>query len=215
MRLLLIAVSLANVLFAARGVCMPLSDPGPHITQGWGQVVRLRHLFATRSGLHLLISGDGQIRGSADQSVHSLLEIRPVDLGSVVFIGVATSHFLCMGGDGTLYSSLTYSPDDCTFREHILADGHSVYTSAAHGVLLSLGGLQQGQRGQRGQRGSHRGVPALAQFLPRINTLDQTSSPRPEAPSPPGAAQTDAPPDAMDSYGKLSQIIHSPSFHKR
>ncbi|CAN9506870.1 unnamed protein product [Ophioblennius macclurei] len=209
MRLLLITVSIVNVLFAAGGVCMPLSDPGPHITHGWGQVVRFRHLFATRTGLHLLISGDGQIRGSGDQSRHSLLEIRPVDLGSVVLMGVESSHFLCMEGDGTLYSSLSYSREDCTFREHILPDGHSIYTSATHGVLLSLGSRQQRLQGL------HRGVTALAQFLPRISTLDQTSSPRADAPLPPSTAQTDAPVDVMDSFGKLSQIIHSPSFHKR
>ncbi|KAM7406606.1 hypothetical protein PAMP_000976 [Pampus punctatissimus] len=204
-------VSVVNLLFAVGVVCMPLSDQGPHIAHGWGQVVRLRHLYAVRPGQHILISGDGQIYGSADQTLYSLLEIRPVDPGCVVIRGVATARFLCIEGDGRLYSSHTYSRDDCTFREQILPDGYNIYVSDRHGALLSLGNHRQRLQGR------DRGVPALAQFLPRISTLDQTSSPALEVPYQPGqsTAQTEEPVDTMDSFGKLSQIIHSPSFHKR
>ncbi|XP_070765993.1 fibroblast growth factor 19 [Enoplosus armatus] len=211
MLLLVVAASVANVFFAVGVVCMPLSDRGPHVAHGWGQVVRLRHLYAARPGLHLLISGDGRIHGSADQTLYSLLEIRPVDPGCVAIRGVATARFLCMEGDGRLYSSHTYSRDDCTFREQILPDGYNVYASDRHGALLSLGNHRQRLQGR------DRGVPALAQFLPRISTLDQASSPGLGVPDPVGqsAAQTEEPVDTMDSFGKLSQIIHSPSFHKR
>ncbi|KAM7423549.1 hypothetical protein PAMA_000074 [Pampus argenteus] len=204
-------VSVANLLFAVGVVCMPLSDQGPNIAHGWGQVVRLRHLYAVRPGLHILISGDGHIYGSADQTLYSLLEIRPVNPGCVVIRGVATARFLCIEGDGRLYSSHTYSRDDCTFREQILPDGYNIYVSDRHGALLSLGNHRQRLQGR------DRGVPALAQFLPRISTLDQTSSPALEVPYQPGqsTAQTEEPVDTMDSFGKLSQIIHSPSFHKR
>lgn len=71
MLLLVVTVSIANVFFAAGVVCIPLSDQGPHINHGWDQVVRLRHLYAARPGLHLLISGDGQIHGSAFQTLYS------------------------------------------------------------------------------------------------------------------------------------------------
>lgn len=71
MLLLVVTVSVANMFFAGGVVCMPLSDQGPHIAHGWGQVIRLRHLYAARPGLHLLISGDGQIGGSADQTLYS------------------------------------------------------------------------------------------------------------------------------------------------
>ncbi|XP_044210701.1 fibroblast growth factor 19 isoform X1 [Thunnus albacares] len=214
----LVTVSVANLFFAMGLVCMPLSDQGPHIDHGWGQVVRFRHLYAARPGLHLLISGDGQIHGSADQTQHSLLEIRPVDQGCVVIRGVAAAQFLCIEGDGRLYSSVrisydkhTYSRDDCTFREQILPDGYNIYVSDRHGAMLSLGNHRQRLQGR------DRGVPALAQFLPRISTLDQASSPALEVPNQPGqnVAQTEEPVDTMDSFGKLSQIIHSPSFHKR
>ncbi|XP_023281341.1 fibroblast growth factor 19 [Seriola lalandi dorsalis] len=209
--MLLLTVYVVNAFFAAAVVCMPLSDQGPHIDHGWTQVVRLRHLYAARPGLHLLISGDGQIHGSTVQTLHSLLEIRPVDPGCVAIRGVATARFLCIEGDGSLYSSHTYSRDDCSFREQILPDGYNIYISDRHGALLSLGNQRQRLQGR------DRGVPALAQFLPRISTLDQTSSSGLDIPDQPrqSAAQTEEPVDTMDSFGKLSQIIHSPSFHKR
>lgn len=71
MLLLLITVCVANVLFASGVLCVPLGDHGPHLDHGWGQVVRLRHLYAARPGLHLLIGVDGQVRGSAEQTMHS------------------------------------------------------------------------------------------------------------------------------------------------
>nr|XP_046239086.1 fibroblast growth factor 19 [Scatophagus argus] len=198
--------SAVTMFFSVGVLCMPLLDQAPHIAHGWGQVVRLRHLYAARPGLHLLISEDGQIHGSADQTLYSLLEIRPVDTGCVVIRGAATARFLCIEGDGTLYSSHSYSRDDCTFREQILPDGYNIYTSERHGALLSLGDHRQRLQGQ------DRGVPALAQFLPRISILDQTSYPDHSRQS---AAETEEPMDTMDSFGKLSQIIHSPSFHER
>lgn len=106
----------------------------------------------------------------------------------------------------------TYSKDDCTFREHILPDGYNIYISDTQGALLSLGNQRQRLQGR------DRGVPALAQFLPRISTLDQAAfAPGWDTPEQPehSTAQTEQPVDAMDSFGKLSQIIHSPSFHKR
>ncbi|KAF3686984.1 Fibroblast growth factor 19 [Channa argus] len=211
MLLLVLTLSIANIFLDTGVVCMPLLDQGPHISQGWSQVVRLRHLYAARPGLHLLISADGQIHGSPAQTLHSLLEIRPVDLGHVVIRGVATERFLCIEGDGTLYSSPIYSKDDCTFREQILPDGYNIYVSDKHTVLLSLGNTRQRMQGR------DRGVPALAQFLPRISTLDQASSAGLDVTDQSGLSttQTEEPGDTMDSFGKLSQIIDSPSFHKR
>lgn len=106
---------------------------------------------------------------------------------------------------------LSYSRDDCTFREQILPDGYNVYVSDRHHVLLSLGNHRQRLQGR------DRGVPALAQFLPRISTVDQASAFGLDVPEQAGrsAAQTGEPADVMDSFGKLSQMIHSPSFHKR
>ncbi|XP_076595412.1 fibroblast growth factor 19 [Chaetodon auriga] len=211
MLLLVVTVSIANMFFSIGVVGTPLSDQGPHIAHSWSQVVRLRHLYSARPGLHLLISGDGQIQGSVDQTLYSLLEIRPVDPGCVAIRGAATARFLCIEGDGRLYSSHTYSRDDCAFREQILPNGYNIYVSDRHGALLSLGNYRQRMQGR------DRGIPALAQFLPRISTLDQASYTGLDVLDQTGQStdQTEEPVNTMDSFGKLFQIIHSPSFHKR
>uniref|UniRef100_A0A3Q1JH96 Uncharacterized protein n=1 Tax=Anabas testudineus TaxID=64144 RepID=A0A3Q1JH96_ANATE len=201
------------LFFDAGIVCMALPEQGPHINHGWDQVVRLRHLYAARPGLHLLINANGQIHGSEAQTLHSLLEIRPVDSGCVVIRGVATERFLCIEGDGTLYSSVRFQYDketnDCTFREKILSDGYNIYVSDKHRVLLSLGNHRQRLQGR------DRGVPALAQFLPRFSTLDQSLTPGLEVPGEPGQNTAETEEEPVDTFGKLYQIIHSPSFHKR
>ncbi|XP_068457692.1 fibroblast growth factor 19 [Clinocottus analis] len=200
MLLLALSLSTANMLLLGV-VCAPLSD----------RPVRLTHLYSSRPGLHLLIAEDGQVHGSAQQTPYSLLEIWPVDPGCVVIRGAATARFLCIQSDGRLFSSQTFSRDDCRFREQILPDGYSVYVSDAHGALLSLGNQRQRLQGR------DRGVPALAQFLPRAGDADRTSAPGPDVPE--RLQQSTAPPeepvDSMDSFGKLSQVIHSPSFHRR
>ncbi|XP_068175247.1 fibroblast growth factor 19 [Antennarius striatus] len=208
MLLLLVTVTVAVLFLSVRTDCMPLLDQKPLAAHGWGQVVRLRHLYAARTGLHLLISGDGQVHGSADQTLYSLLEIRPVDPGCVVIRGAATARFLCMERDGRLYSSPTYSRDDCTFREQILPDGYNIYVSNRYGAPLSLGNHRQRLQGR------DRGVPALAQFLPRISILDMSPFSRLDTDDPPEQT-TPQMEDAMETFGQLSQIIHSPSFNKR
>lgn len=92
MLLFVVAVSIANMFFSVEVVCIPLSDHGPHIAHGWGQVVRLRHLYAARPGLHLLIGGDGQIHGSADQTLHSKSSISSRALKSWRLWWLSVSH---------------------------------------------------------------------------------------------------------------------------
>ncbi|XP_047219596.1 fibroblast growth factor 19 [Girardinichthys multiradiatus] len=209
MLLLVFIVCIASELFTLRVFCMPMMDQGPHISHGWGQVVRLLHLYAAKPGLHLLITEDGQIHGSADQTLYSLLEIRPVGPGHVVIRGVATTRFLCIEINGRLYTSQTYTKTDCTFREQILADGYNIYTSDGHGAILSLGNTQQRLHGL------DQGLPALARFLPRENTLQQSIPTGLEVPDQLIPEQEEETVDTVASFGKLSQIIHSPSFHKR
>lgn len=104
----------------------------------------------------------------------------------------------------------TYSKDDCTFREQILPDGYSVYISVRHKALISLGNHRQQLKGEGWN------VPTLAQFLPRISTLDQDFNAGPGTEKPGhAAAPVVEPVDAVGSFGMISQIIQSPSFHKR
>jgi len=74
MLLLVVTLSIAN-MFLAVVVCLPLADPGPHLAHSWGQLVRLTHLYSARPGVHLLISEDGQIHGSAHQTPYSKSDI--------------------------------------------------------------------------------------------------------------------------------------------
>ncbi|KAG7279953.1 hypothetical protein CRUP_009928 [Coryphaenoides rupestris] len=73
---------------------MPLSDEGPYLSNGWGQVVRLRHLYAARHGLHLLISGDGRVHGSAGQTPHK--QILPD--GYNIYISEKHNTLVSLGG---------------------------------------------------------------------------------------------------------------------
>ncbi|XP_051919997.1 fibroblast growth factor 19 [Hippocampus zosterae] len=204
-------ILVANLFVVVAFVDIALSNMESPLHNSWSEPVRFRHLYAARAGVHLMIHEDGRILSSADQSLHSLLEIRPVDPGCIVIRGIETAQFLCMHGDGKLYSSHVYSGDDCTFREQIMPDGYSIYISVRHGVLLSLGNHR------RRLQGRDSGVPALAQFLPRISTVDQSSTPalQPLFHTTQDASQTEKSLDMVESFGVLARIIHSPSFHKR
>ncbi|XP_072321848.1 fibroblast growth factor 19 isoform X1 [Eucyclogobius newberryi] len=185
--------------------CTHMAEREVDATHGWAQVVRRRHLYAAKTGLHLQISADGQVHGSVDQSAYSLLEIRAVSPGCVALRGVASNRFLCLREDSTLYAANSYTKADCSFREQVQADGYSVYSSDTHGLLLSLGSQRH--------RSRERGAPALAQFLPRLSTLEGLAQP-----CLPRSAPTTPPQRILkqtELIGKLSQIIHSPSFHER
>ena len=90
-----VAVSFAHVLFTVGVVCRPLADEGPYLAHGWGQVVRLRHLYAARRGLHLLISGDGRVGGSTEQTPNSEYLLIP-SASIVQFTQVCTVQFTCL-----------------------------------------------------------------------------------------------------------------------
>ncbi|KAK7169775.1 hypothetical protein R3I94_000115 [Phoxinus phoxinus] len=188
---------------------LPLPDSGPHLANDWGEAVRFRHLYAARRGLHLQIHTDGHISGSRMQSSDSLVEISPVDTGTVAIKGVASSRFLCMDRRGKLYGSHTYSKEGCSFLERIQPDGYNIYISSNYGVLVSLAKLH-----------SHDGTTA-SQFLPMVNTLSQDPTERhsgeQRSPAGPGQGhQLGLQIDSMDPFGMMSQIvIQSPSFNKR
>lgn len=77
MLLFVFILCIAGERFTLGVFCMPVMDQGPHVTHGWGQVVRLLHLYSAKPGLHLLISEDGQIHGSADQTLYSKSKSNP------------------------------------------------------------------------------------------------------------------------------------------
>lgn len=71
MLLIMVTIIFASLFLFTGVFSLPLMDQETHFAQGWGQVVRLRHLYAANPGLHLLITEDGLIQGSADQTLYS------------------------------------------------------------------------------------------------------------------------------------------------
>ncbi|MBN3308655.1 fibroblast growth factor 19 [Amia ocellicauda] len=214
-----ITISVANLYLALVGHCLPLPDPGPHISNGWGKPVRFRHLYsAHRHGLlsyHLQINQDGRVDGTIAQSPYSLLEIRPVDTGFVVIKGVASSQYLCMEENGKLYGSHIYAKDDCSFIERILPDGYNVYESEKYKTAVSLSSAKQRLQAK------DRGLPPLSQFLPMVSTIpvepmDGDMEDFGQASDQEQGALSPLETDSMDPFGNLSRIfMQSPSFHIR
>ncbi|KAL8169738.1 UNVERIFIED_CONTAM: hypothetical protein K2H54_056380 [Gekko kuhli] len=68
-------LALVGLCFAMVARSLPLTDAGPHVNYGWGEPVRLRHLYtASRHGLFSLflrINGDGRVDGTGTQSLHN------------------------------------------------------------------------------------------------------------------------------------------------
>lgn len=69
------ALVLAALWLAATGRPLVLSDAGPHLHYGWGEPIRLRHLYATSahglSHCFLRIRTDGTVDCERSQSAHS------------------------------------------------------------------------------------------------------------------------------------------------
>lgn len=69
------ALVLAGLWLASAGVPLALSDAGPHVHYGWGESIRLRHLYTAGphgpSSCFLRIRADGAVDCARGQSVHS------------------------------------------------------------------------------------------------------------------------------------------------
>ncbi|XP_036163162.1 fibroblast growth factor 21 [Myotis myotis] len=188
-------VPVLAVLLGA-GQALPIRDSSPLLQFG-GQV-RQRYLYtddAQETEAHLEIRADGSVVGSARRSPESLLELKALKPGVIQILGVKTSRFLCQGPDGTLYGSLRFDPEACSFRELLLEDGYNVYRSEARGLPLRL---------------PHGDLPPWgpARFLPLPGLP-------PAPPEPPGGLAP-APPD-VGSSDPLSMVWpssqgHSPSY---
>lgn len=69
------ALALLGLVAAAAARSLPLPDAGPHVNYGWGEPIRLRHLYtASKHGLFscfLRIGADGRVDAAGSQSPHS------------------------------------------------------------------------------------------------------------------------------------------------
>ncbi|CAM9724019.1 unnamed protein product [Lampetra fluviatilis] len=141
---LLASVATPRVARAApRPPPRPARDSSPHLDNGWGGQVRLRHLYtASRSqpawAAHLRLRDDGRVDGVERQSAHSLLEMKAVARGVVVIRGLKSRRYLCMDPKGRLYGQVSFDEVDCTFRESLLPDGYNLYRGGTHHAVVSL-----------------------------------------------------------------------------
>ncbi|XP_063294036.1 fibroblast growth factor 19 [Pelobates fuscus] len=146
---------------------MPLLDAGPHVHNGWGEAIRIRHLYTARKhgqeSYYLRINDDGRVDGERHQSAHSLLEIRAVAVGVVAIKGYHNSLYLCMGTDGKLYGMPIFSTEDCSFEEELLPDGYNMYKSSKYGIAVSL------SKDKQRQQYKGKGYLQLSHFLPVIS----------------------------------------------
>lgn len=69
------ALILAGLWLASAGGPLALSDAGPHVHYGWGESIRLRHLYTSGphgpSSCFLRIRADGTVDCARGQSAHS------------------------------------------------------------------------------------------------------------------------------------------------
>ncbi|XP_004441139.1 PREDICTED: fibroblast growth factor 19 [Ceratotherium simum simum] len=207
------ALILAGLWLAAAGLPLALSDAGPHVHYGWGEPIRLRHLYTAGphglSSCFLRVRADGAVDCARGQSAHSLVEIRAVALRTVAIKGVHSVRYLCMGADGRMQGLPQYSAEDCAFEEEIRPDGYNVYRSKRHHLPISLSNAKQRQL----YKG--RGFLPLSHFLPML----------PRSPVEPRDLQDHLEPDmfpspletdSMDPFGIATNVglVKSPSFQK-
>lgn len=78
------ALVLAGLWLAAAGRPLAFSDAGPHVHYGWGEPIRLRHLYTAGphglSSCFLRIRADGGVDCARGQSAHSECPLAPVPL---------------------------------------------------------------------------------------------------------------------------------------
>ncbi|XP_068922202.1 fibroblast growth factor 19 [Petaurus breviceps papuanus] len=218
MALLLTPLLTLSALWLAPTVrARPLADAGPHVYYGWGEPIRLRHLYtANRHGLasffFLRIHHDGRVDGSRSQSALSLLEIKAVALRTVAIKGVHSSRYLCMGDAGKLQGSVRFSAEDCTFEEQIRPDGYNVYQSQKYGLPVSLCSHRQKQLFQG------KDFLPLSHFLPMISSVplevEESGGRRDAFDHEMFSSPLET--DSMDPFGLASKLspIKSPSFQK-
>ncbi|XP_039091315.1 fibroblast growth factor 19 [Hyaena hyaena] len=207
------ALVLAGLWLAAAGRPLAFSDAGPHVHYGWGEPIRLRHLYAAGphglSSCFLRIRADGGVDCARSRSAHSLVEIRAVALRTVAIKGAHSVRYLCMGADGRMHGLLQYSAGDCAFEEEVRPDGYNMYRSKKHRLPVSLSSAKQRQLYK------DRGFLPLSHFLPML----------PSSPAEPRDLQDHAESDgfsssletdSMDPFGIATKmgLVKSPSFQK-
>ncbi|KAM5132184.1 fibroblast growth factor 21 [Mantella aurantiaca] len=151
----------ALALSPGRMLASPVRDDNPLL--GYSDQVRLRHLYADNehTHLHLQITSEGEVSGTQEKNLYSLLEIKAVKPSILVIRGMKSTRYLCMDSRHHLYGSTIYKEDDCNFREVPLADGYNLYFSEKYPAPLTL----------TPTRGGHPSGKQMARFMPLESTI--------------------------------------------
>ncbi|XP_077313584.1 fibroblast growth factor 21 [Lithobates pipiens] len=157
-RLCLLVLALCS---SGRVIASPIRDNNPLL--GYSDQVRLRHLYTDNEHTHqhLQITSEGEVSGTKDKNVYSLLEIKAVKPSILVIRGMKSTRYLCMDSRHHLYGSTIYKEDECNFREVPLADGYNFYFSEKYPAQLTLSP----------PRGGHPSGGQMARFMPLRNTI--------------------------------------------
>ncbi|XP_067324675.1 fibroblast growth factor 5 [Anolis sagrei] len=127
-------------------------------------------------GFHLQIHPDGQVNGSHQGSLLSILEIFAVSQGIVGIRGVFSNKFLAMSKKGKLHASATFT-EDCKFRERFQENSYNTYASATHrtGKTGREWYVALNKRGKAKRGCSPRVKPQhiSTHFLPRFRQTEQ------------------------------------------
>nr|XP_004653975.1 fibroblast growth factor 19 [Jaculus jaculus] len=189
---------------------LALSDQGPHLHYGWGQPIRLRHLYAAgpyglSNNCFLRIHSDGTVGCEENQSEHSLLEIRAVALKTVAIKDINSVRYLCMSADGKMQGLAHYSEEDCAFKEEINY-GYNVYSSPKHRLPVALSGAKAKQQVL------NKGTVQPSYFLPMLPKTSEGTRDQLESDVFPLPLET----DSMDPFRMVSEaeLVKSPSFQK-
>ncbi|GAA6085066.1 fibroblast growth factor 22-like [Tachysurus ichikawai] len=89
---------------------------------------RRRKLFSFQR-FFLRIDGTGKVTGTRSKDdVHTVLEIRSVDVGVVAIRSLTTGYYLAMNRRGDVYGEREYSVN-CGLKERIEENGYNTYAS--------------------------------------------------------------------------------------
>ncbi|XP_029440306.1 fibroblast growth factor 19-like [Rhinatrema bivittatum] len=158
-------LAVLGVTYPRKMLAFPLHDANPLFQ--FSDLVRLRHLYTEdeQIHLHLQITEDGDVTGTREQNIYSLLEIKAVKPSILVIRGKKSLRYLCMDATGRLFGSKVYSVTDCHFREVPLQDGYNLYFSEKHHAPLTLSSARTRAPW------SGRALPPLSHFLPLVNKV--------------------------------------------
>uniref|UniRef100_A0A6J0SP75 Fibroblast growth factor n=1 Tax=Pogona vitticeps TaxID=103695 RepID=A0A6J0SP75_9SAUR len=104
----------------------------------WRRLYSFNHFF-------LRIEDDGRVEGTRQkESPNSIMEIRSVQVGTVVIRAIHSGFFLAMNRKGKIYGTKEYSIN-CQFQERIEENGYNTYASSrwhheGRPMFLSLNG---------------------------------------------------------------------------